>query len=175
MPWVRPLVAGHWLRRPLFDPRPLLVIFVMEEMALGQVFLQVFRFSPVSIIPPIPSIFPCRNSPIGPRVYSLGLLCPSDQLVVEISTCQLTRDGHPCLWRDSNPQFQKASGRRPSPETALLHTYLYPCFAFTRRTNGRSLRTFKESNALSRIRERWQKSILTLFFIIKVLITLLLS
>jgi hypothetical protein len=30
------------------------------------------------------------------------------------------RDTHPCFWRDSNPQFQSASGCRPKPSTARL-------------------------------------------------------
>ena len=36
----------------------------------------------------------------------------------ETSTWQhttLTRDTHPCLWRDSNPQSQQASGRKRTP------------------------------------------------------------
>jgi hypothetical protein len=48
---------------------------------------------------------------------SVGLPWTSDQLVAETSTWQhttLTRDRHPCLRRDSNPQSQQASGRRPT-------------------------------------------------------------
>jgi len=48
---------------------------------------------------------------------SVGLLWTSDQLVAETSTWQhttLTTDKHhPCSRRDSNPQFQQASGLRP--------------------------------------------------------------
>jgi len=50
--------------------------------------------------------------------HSAGLLWTSDQLVTETSTWQhtkLTRDSHPCPRRDSNPQSQQASGRRPTP------------------------------------------------------------
>jgi hypothetical protein len=36
--------------RPGFKPRPIHVGFVVDEVALGQVFLQVLRFPPVSTI-----------------------------------------------------------------------------------------------------------------------------
>jgi hypothetical protein len=42
----------------------------------------------------------------------------SYQLVAETSAWQhttLTRDNHPCLHRDSNPQSQQARSRRPTP------------------------------------------------------------
>jgi len=47
--------------------------------------------------------------------HSVGLLWMSDQSDAENSTEQhiaFTRERHPCSWRDSNPQFQQASGRR---------------------------------------------------------------
>ena len=50
--------------------------------------------------------------------HSIGFLWTSDQLVAETSTWQhttLTTDKHPCPWRDSNPQTQQKSGRRPTP------------------------------------------------------------
>jgi hypothetical protein len=49
---------------------------------------------------------------------SVGLLWTSDQSGAETSTWQhttLTTDKHPCPRRDSNPQSQQASGRRPTP------------------------------------------------------------
>jgi hypothetical protein len=49
---------------------------------------------------------------------SVGLLWTSDQPDAETSTWQhttLTRERHPRHWRDSNPQSQEASGRRPMP------------------------------------------------------------
>jgi len=49
---------------------------------------------------------------------TIGILWTSDQPDAETSTWQhttLTTDRHPCLRRDSNPQSQKASGRRPTP------------------------------------------------------------
>jgi hypothetical protein len=61
---------------------------------------------------------------------SVGLPWTSDRPVAETSTWQqttLTRDRHPCPLRGSNPLSEKASGRRPTPETArslglaLLH------------------------------------------------------
>jgi hypothetical protein len=39
-------------RRPGFAPGSVHVGFVVDKMALEQVFLQVLRFSPVNIIPP---------------------------------------------------------------------------------------------------------------------------
>jgi hypothetical protein len=50
--WLRRLVAGLSLRSPGFEPRSIHVGFVVEKVALGQVFLRVLRFSPVNIIPP---------------------------------------------------------------------------------------------------------------------------
>jgi hypothetical protein len=50
--------------------------------------------------------------------HSVWLLWTSDQPVAETSTWQhttFTRDRHPCPRRDSNPQSQQASGRRPTP------------------------------------------------------------
>jgi hypothetical protein len=43
----RPLTAAAWVRSQV-NP----VGFVVDEVALGQDFLRVLRFSPVSIIPP---------------------------------------------------------------------------------------------------------------------------
>jgi hypothetical protein len=53
MPWLRSLVAGLSPRRPGFAPGSIHVGFVVDKMALGQVFLRVLRFSPVNIIPPL--------------------------------------------------------------------------------------------------------------------------
>jgi len=50
--------------------------------------------------------------------HSAGLLWTSDRPVAETSTWQhttLTRDRHSYLRRNSNPQSQQASGRRPTP------------------------------------------------------------
>jgi hypothetical protein len=52
VPWLRSLVAGLSPRRPGFTPGSIHVGFVVEKVALGQVFLWVLRFSPVIIIPP---------------------------------------------------------------------------------------------------------------------------
>jgi hypothetical protein len=51
-PWLRSLVAGLSPRRPGFVPGSIHVGFVMDKVALGQVFLRVLLFSPVNIIPP---------------------------------------------------------------------------------------------------------------------------
>ena len=49
LPWHRGLVSGFSPRRAGFDPRPVHVGFLV---AVRQVFLRVFQFSPVNIIPP---------------------------------------------------------------------------------------------------------------------------
>jgi len=52
---------------------------------------------------------------------SAGILWMNDQpdgkTSVRLNTT-LTRDRHPCTWRDSKPQSQSASCRRPKPRTA---------------------------------------------------------
>ena len=71
---------------------------------------------------------PCNSPPSGPgphryrgftitlRHATLGrLLWTSDQPDAETSTLQHTKDRHPCPRRDSNPQPQQASRRRPAP------------------------------------------------------------
>ena len=66
--------------------------------------------------------------------HLVALLSKSDQLVAETSTSQhttLTTDSYPCPRRDSNPQSQQESGRRPTPLTTrplgsaeILHTFI---------------------------------------------------
>jgi hypothetical protein len=51
--WCWWLVAGLSPRRLGFDPGSVHVIFVVDRVALDQVFLRVLRFSPVSIILPV--------------------------------------------------------------------------------------------------------------------------
>jgi hypothetical protein len=53
VPWLRRLVAGLSPRRHGFDPGSVRVGFVVDKVALGQVFLPVLRFSPVNFIPPV--------------------------------------------------------------------------------------------------------------------------
>jgi hypothetical protein len=53
VPWLRRLAAGLPLRRPVFDPGLVHVGFVVDKVALGQVFPRVLWFSPVSFIPPV--------------------------------------------------------------------------------------------------------------------------
>jgi hypothetical protein len=48
VPWLRRLVAGLSPRRPWFDPGSVNVGFVVDKVALGQVFPLVLRFSPVT-------------------------------------------------------------------------------------------------------------------------------
>jgi hypothetical protein len=52
VPWLRSLVAGLTPRRPGFALGSIHVEFVVDKVALGQVFLRVLRFSSVNIIPP---------------------------------------------------------------------------------------------------------------------------
>jgi hypothetical protein len=52
VPWLRSLAAGLSPRRPGFAPGSIHVGFVVDKVALAQVFLRVLRFSPVNIIPP---------------------------------------------------------------------------------------------------------------------------
>ena len=49
----------------------------------------------------------------------VGLLWTRDRPVPETSNWQHTTfaDKYLCFWRNSNPQSQQASGRRPTPET----------------------------------------------------------
>jgi hypothetical protein len=50
---LRRLVAGLSPRKPGFDPGSVHAEFVVDKVALGQVFLRVLRFSFVSFIPPV--------------------------------------------------------------------------------------------------------------------------
>jgi hypothetical protein len=50
--WHRQLVAGLSLQRQEFVPSSVHVAFVVERVALGQVFLKVLQFYPINIIPP---------------------------------------------------------------------------------------------------------------------------
>jgi hypothetical protein len=52
LPWLRSLVADLSPRRPGFTPGSIIVGFVVDKVALGQVFLRVLRLFPVNIIPP---------------------------------------------------------------------------------------------------------------------------
>jgi hypothetical protein len=53
VPWLRRLVAGLSSPRPGFYSRPDLARFLVNKVALGEVFLRVLRISPVSITPPM--------------------------------------------------------------------------------------------------------------------------
>jgi hypothetical protein len=49
VPWLRTLVTGLSPRRPGFAPGAIHMGFVVDKVALGQIFLRVLRFSPVNI------------------------------------------------------------------------------------------------------------------------------
>jgi hypothetical protein len=51
VPWLRRLVAGLSPRRPGFTAVSVHVEFVVDEVALGQIFLRVHRVPSVNIIP----------------------------------------------------------------------------------------------------------------------------
>jgi hypothetical protein len=53
IPWLRQLVTSLSLQRLRFHPRLPYVGFVVDKVALEQVFLQLLQFSPVSNIPSI--------------------------------------------------------------------------------------------------------------------------
>jgi hypothetical protein len=53
VPWLMRLVAGLSTRRPGFDLGSVHVGFVVDKVALGQVFFRVLRFSPANFIPPV--------------------------------------------------------------------------------------------------------------------------
>ena len=133
-------------------PGSILVRFVVDRVALGQICLQ-YLFSPVSMIPPMLPIdllffffFFARQPLSGPRPpHSRGYWThttthhsrqDSSRRVINPSQRPLpdnthihTTDKHPCTRWDSNPQSQQASGRRPTPQTAQA---LEPTFTFYR-------------------------------------------
>jgi len=51
---LRRLLAGLSQPRPWFDPRSVHMTYFAGKLALDHVFLGALRFSPVSIIPPLP-------------------------------------------------------------------------------------------------------------------------
>jgi hypothetical protein len=51
VPWLRWLVANLLKRNPQLNPRSFHVRFVVDRVAMGQDFLRLLRFPPVSIIP----------------------------------------------------------------------------------------------------------------------------
>jgi len=53
VPWLWWLVTGLSAPRPWFDPGPVRVRFVVDKVTLGHISLHIFRYSPVSVIPPI--------------------------------------------------------------------------------------------------------------------------
>jgi hypothetical protein len=53
VPWLRRLIVGLSPRKPRFDPGSVHVEFVVDKVALGQVFLRVLRFFPANFILPV--------------------------------------------------------------------------------------------------------------------------
>jgi hypothetical protein len=54
VPWLKLLISGLSPCRPGFDPRPINAGFVLDKVSLGQAFLRVFRFPPVTIVSSMP-------------------------------------------------------------------------------------------------------------------------
>jgi hypothetical protein len=71
VPRLRRSVAGLSPRRPRFAVGSDHVAFVMDKVAIGQVFLLVLRLSPVSIIPPWFSTLITWGWTIGPLVAAV--------------------------------------------------------------------------------------------------------
>jgi hypothetical protein len=78
--------------------------------------------------------------------HLVGLPWTSDQPDAEASSWQhttFTSDRHPCPQRDSNPQSQQVSGRRPTPQTArgldrliLIQTVFNSSLSTSQRTSS---------------------------------------
>jgi len=95
--------------------------------------INAFPFTVQTIFPQSLLIFKASHSHSG-TLHLVGLLWTSDQPDEGTSTRQhtiLTTDRHPCTRRNSNPQSQQESVRRPKRKTArllgwctLLLTYL---------------------------------------------------
>ena len=122
----------HIFKLQIYLTHSMVKIFVRNKL-LSQA-LQISATHSVDIHRMYPFIFFsfCAKAPSGPgpphswcfwithndTTQSVELLWTSDQLVAETSTWQnttLTTDRNPRLRWDSNPQFQQASGRRPTP------------------------------------------------------------
>jgi hypothetical protein len=61
-----------WLAEAWVHARAVHVGFVVDILALGQVFLRVVRFSPVSIIPPLPPHEVCDSPDQAAHYQTLG-------------------------------------------------------------------------------------------------------
>jgi hypothetical protein len=57
VPWVRQLFAGFQLWRSGINPGPLHLGFVVDEVALRWVFLEVLLLYPVKTAPPVPPAY----------------------------------------------------------------------------------------------------------------------
>jgi hypothetical protein len=84
MPWLKRLVAGLSLLRP----GSIQVGFVVDKVALDQVFLRVLRFSPVNIIPPLLHI---HLSPPHEVCYSSDQAAHYHHLGPKLGASSLTR------------------------------------------------------------------------------------
>jgi hypothetical protein len=78
VPWLKRLVAGLSPWRPGFAPGSIHVGFVVDRVALWQVFLRVLRFTAANIIPPLlhihlsPPHEVCESSDQAAHYHHLG-------------------------------------------------------------------------------------------------------
>ena len=110
----RTKIQGSLLPTALQHFRWMVVNWLTDPCAMFRVFFFLWRFDP------IPGYRASRSHWLD-TPHSVGLLWTSYQLVTETSVWQhttLTRDRHPCLRWDLNPQSQQARGRRYTPLTA---------------------------------------------------------
>jgi hypothetical protein len=68
VPWLRRLVDGLSLRRPGFATVSVCVGFMVDDVALWQIFLLALRFSPVSIFQPV------LHTHVSPGGWTVGPL-----------------------------------------------------------------------------------------------------
>jgi hypothetical protein len=110
VPWLRRLFAGFSPRRPGIASRSVHVGFVLDEVALRQVFLRVLRFSPVIIIPPLLHIHSCiiwgmdRGPVNGPVSHT-----SSHPIAVYAVHCKKENE---CLYRVSHVTRNPLTGMR---------------------------------------------------------------
>jgi hypothetical protein len=95
MPWLRRSVAGFSPRRPGFAPGSVHVEFVVDKVALGQIFLLSISF--------------CRCSPYWCVIWGMNNRPVSGRIQRHISTLR-----HDTTWHDVNYSFSSPSFYMPS-------------------------------------------------------------
>ena len=106
-------------------------------------YTSLFSFLPFSLpLSDLPTPWRCRgllsHLITMTHTHSVGLLWMRDRPVAENTTWQHTtyrRDQHPLPRRNSNPQSQQTSGRRPTPLNAWPLGG-WPCFCYVQNWNS---------------------------------------